>query len=48
MTLHEEELSGAARRSCFCPRRVTTGRNGDDERSNFAGFQLRHQRIGTR
>jgi len=29
-------------------RRVTTGRNGDDGRSYFAGFWLRHQRIGTR
>ena len=29
-------------------RRVTTGRNRDDGRSYFAGFSLRHQRIGTR
>jgi hypothetical protein len=27
---------------------VTTGRNRDDGRSYFAGFLLRHQRIGTR
>ena len=29
-------------------RRVATGRNRDDGRSYFAGFWLRHQRIGTR
>jgi hypothetical protein len=29
-------------------RRVTTGHNGDDGRSYFSGFLLRHQRIGTR
>jgi hypothetical protein len=28
--------------------RVPTGRNEDGERSYFAGFWLRHQRIGTR
>jgi hypothetical protein len=27
---------------------VTTGHNGDDGRSYFSGFLLRHQRIGTR
>jgi hypothetical protein len=32
-----------------CTHRVTTGRNGEDGRSaDFAGFCLRHQRIGTR
>jgi len=28
-------------------RQVTTGRNGDVGRSDFDGFWLRHQRIGT-
>jgi hypothetical protein len=37
-----------SRPRCLWHRRVSTGHNGEDGRSHFAGFWLRHQRIGTR
>jgi hypothetical protein len=30
-----------------CKRRVTTGKNGEDDAADFAGFWLRYQRIST-